>query len=228
MRVAALYDVHGNLPALEAVLADSRLAGADLIVSGGDVAAGPFPAECLALLASLGDRVRFVRGNGDRLLDAWPADRLEPGRLDELQSWPLTTEIDVEGLGVVVFCHGSPRSDEEILTALTPADEVVDACAGLPTVVGGHTHVQLDRVAGGTRLVNAGSVGCPYEGRRGAFWALLGPGVELVATEYDVEAAAAAIRDTGYDNADDLVGFLLSPVSAADATDEFERRRRGA
>jgi putative phosphoesterase len=225
MRVAALYDVHGNLPALEAVLADDRLASVDLVVSGGDLAAGPFPRECLDGLAELGDRARFVRGNADRELRGWPADRLGRQELETLRGWPTTVELEVDGLGPVVFCHGSPRSDDEILTSITPDEAVRDACGDASVVVGGHTHVQFDRDVGATRLVNAGSVGSPYEGRRGAFWALIGPGVELVSTEYDVERAVERIRATGYDNADDLCGWLLTPVAAEEATTFFESRR---
>ena len=75
--------------------------------------------------------------------------------------------LEVDGLGPVVFCHGSPRADDEILTRITPEDVVEEACNGSAVVVGGHTHVQFDRVAGRTRCVNAGSVGIPYEGLRG-------------------------------------------------------------
>jgi putative phosphoesterase len=225
MRVAALYDVLGNLPALEAVLADERLADVDVVVSGGDVAAGPFPRECLDRLRRLGDRVLHVRGNADRMLDGWPAARLDEVERARLREWPTTLELEVDGLGRVVFCHGSPRSDEEILTAITPEQLVREACGDGGVVVAGHTHVQFDRVVGETRLVNAGSVGCPYEGRRGAFWALLGPDVRLVSTAYDVDRAVEAVRSTGYENADDLVSWLLEPVAPEEATAHFESRR---
>ena len=89
--------------------------------------------------------------------------------------------------GRSVFCHATPRRDDEILTRITPEEAVEETCQAAPLVVVGHTHVQFDRVAGPTRLVNAGSVGMPYEGRAAAFWALLGPEVELAATDYDVE-----------------------------------------
>jgi putative phosphoesterase len=225
MRVAALYDVHGNLPALEAVLGDERLADVDVIVSGGDVAAGPFPRECVERLRSLGDRIAYVRGNADRELAGWPAERLDADARRMLTDWPTTVELEVDGLGPVVFCHGSPRSDEEILTAITPDAAVQAACCEAPVVVGGHTHVQFDRAVGASRLVNAGSVGMPYEGRRGAFWALLGPNVRLVSTDYDVDRAAEAIQATGYDGVDDLVGSLLEPVAPDEATAYFESRR---
>jgi predicted phosphodiesterase len=223
VRVAALYDVHGNLPALEAVLADPRFSGVDAVVCGGDLCAGPMPVEVLGLIQDSAGL--FVRGNADRELGGWPAERLTPAQLELLRSWPTSLTVDVDDLGPVVFCHGSPRRDDEILTRITPGDAVEAACAGAAVVVCGHTHVQFDRVAGRTRLVNAGSVGMPYEGVRGAFWVLLGPEVELVHTEYDIDAAAVAIRATGYPDADELVETLLTPSSAEEATEVFESRR---
>jgi predicted phosphodiesterase len=168
----------------------------------------------------------FVRGNADREITGWPAERLGEAQLELLRSWPTTVTIDVDGLGPVVFCHGSPRNDDEILTGVTPENEVEHACDGEAVVVCGHTHVQFDRVAGQTRLVNAGSVGMPYEGRTAAFWAILGPGVELVETEYDVPKAVAAIRATGYPDADDLVETFLTPHRPEEATEVFEARRQ--
>ena len=230
MRVAALYDVHGNLPALESVLADPRCADVDVVVCGGDLCAGPMPVEVLSLMQARG--ALFVRGNADRELTGWPAERLSNAQLELLRSWPTTLTLEVDGLGPVVFCHGSPCSDDEILTRITPAEAVTEACAGAPLVVGGHTHVQFDRVAGHTRLVNAGSVGMPYEGRTAAFWALLGTDIELVGTEYDVEEAVAAILATGYPCAGDLPENLLTPPTAEEATAFFETqreaRRRGS
>ncbi len=223
VRVAALYDIHGNLPALEAVLADLRSASADIVVCGGDLCAGPMPVEVLDLMRER--EALFIRGNGDRDLTGWPADRLTNVELELLRAWPTTVMLDVDGLDPVVFCHGSPRADDEILTRITPQEDVEEACGGKPVVVGGHTHVQFDRVAGQTRFVNAGSVGMPYEGRTAAFWALLGPEVELVFTEYDVKAAVAAIHATGYPGADDVVETLLTPHSAEEASEYFEGLR---
>jgi diadenosine tetraphosphatase ApaH/serine/threonine PP2A family protein phosphatase len=126
-----------------------------------------------------------------------------------------------------VFCHGSPRSDDEILTRITPVEVLDDACGGAALVVGGHTHVQYDRTTPRSRIVNAGSVGMPYEGRTAAYWLLLGPEVELVSTEYDVEAAVAAIRDTDYPEPDrgNFLESLLEPHSAEEATSVFEAQR---
>lgn len=220
-RVAALYDVHGNVFALDAVLSEVERDGVDAIVFGGDLAGGPFPQETLERAMSVRDRARYVQGNGDRELlaaldasvrfdprsrepwesaTAWAAERM-PRRLHEfVAAFESTVTLDVEGLGPVLFCHGTPRSDEEIVTRLTPETELAAILSDVreQTVVLGHTHVQFERVVAGRRLVNAGSVGMPYEGVPGAYWALLGPGVSLRRTEYDLERAAAAVSRTGF------------------------------
>lgn len=241
MRVAALYDVHGNLPALEAVLADPRCAEAELLVCGGDLVAGPMPAECLERLLALGDRVLFVRGNGDRETVSPPAagplavvgrfahDRLTKEHLVTVAAWPLAVEAAVPGLGLVVFCHATPLADTPIVTGVTPERDLRAALGPLAAdvVVCGHTHVQFDRVAEGVRVVNAGSVGAPYhDGRPAAYWALLGPGVELVSTPYDVGAALETLRSTGLPTVDEWLGpALRGEVTAAEATRVFEERR---
>jgi predicted phosphodiesterase len=241
MRVAALYDIHANLPALQAVLAEPDVLAADLLVVGGDVLAGPMPAETLALLAALGDRAAWVHGNTEREVAhargadpstggvwdqraAWVANRLTAAEVAAADAWPATVSVAVDGLGPVLFCHGSPRSDEEIITAISPAARMAPMLAGVgaATIVCGHTHVQFDRVCGGTRVINAGSVGMPYEGSPGARFALLGPGVALRTTPYDVEAAAARIRATELPAAEQFAAELLRPPSADEATREFE------
>lgn len=238
MRVAALYDVHGNLPALEAVLAEVDVAGVDVLVSGGDVAMGPMPAECVDALLARGGPVVWVRGNADREdavppelapLARWVAERLGPERQALVAGASLTARIAVDGVGDVLFCHATPRSDEEILTRLSPPQRVAQALAESDegVVVHGHTHVQYDRVVAGRRVVNAGSVGAPYEGRPGAYWALLGPDVDLRRTPYDVEAAVAAIRATGYPGAEQHVEWLLTPPDP-DATSQYFEDRAGA
>jgi diadenosine tetraphosphatase ApaH/serine/threonine PP2A family protein phosphatase len=113
-------------------------------------------------------------------------ERLSPGALAFLAALPLTETIEIDGLGSVLFCHATPRNDEEILTRISPDERWRAALDGVDAgmVVCGHTHIQFDRLAGGTRLVNAGSVGMPYEREPGAYWALLGPDVDLRRTEY--------------------------------------------
>jgi putative phosphoesterase len=198
VRVAALYDVHGNLAALDAVLAEVP-AGAEIVV-GGDAVGGPDGARTLERLRALED-VRWVRGNLERELvepgperaTAPPPESLEEARagLDEeqiafLHGLPERAVLEVDGLGRVLFCHATPRNDWEIVTAVTPAERLREVLAGVEAdvVVVGHTHVQFDRELEGLRLVNAGSVGMPYEEAPGAYWALLGPGVELRRTAY--------------------------------------------
>ena len=244
MRVAALYDVHGNTPALDAVLGDDRFAAADLVVVGGDVIVGPDPAGVLEQLEGLGERVRFLRGNGDREalapgdaeghfaeIAAWSRDRLNDEQRERVGRWPATVEVDIDGLGRVLFCHATPRSDTELVTRLTPDDEVVDILSEVDAtvVVCGHVHVQYDRALhDGRRIVNAGSVGMPYEGEPGAFWALLGPSVELCRTEYDLDEAIAAIEETGYADVRDLVVESLRGGAAPDDVTAFFESRRGA
>jgi putative phosphoesterase len=237
VRVAALCDIHGNLHALEAVLAEAEEEGVDVIVCGGDVVGGPFPAQVLDRLASLPD-VRFVRGNADRLGvegtdehgNDWSAERerLGEARVAAIASWPLTVELEIEGLGRTLFCHAIPTADEPIFTRITP-DEDVAALIGdveAELVVCGHTHVQFDRrLPNGLRIVNAGSVGMPYEGRPGAFWALLGPTVELRHTDYDAEVAVASIREAGSPVSEQQLGWLLEPPDPDEASTYFESQR---
>jgi putative phosphoesterase len=225
MRVAALCDVHGNLPALEAVLAEVASLEVDRIVCGGDVVAGPFPRDCLERLRAA-DAV-FVRGNADRESPRapegtweWIVGQLDPASLEFLAGLPLTVSLDG-----VLYCHGSPRDDDEILTRVSPDERFRAALEGVEErlVVGGHTHVQFERIIDGIRFVNAGSVGIPYEGKRGAFWALLeGEEVELRHTPYAVDAAAAAIRASSYAGADQIAGWLLDPEDPDEVSAYFE------
>jgi putative phosphoesterase len=201
--LGALYDVHGNLPALEAVLADLERLEPDVIVFGGDLAAGPLPRETLERVRALGN-ARFVRGNCDREMvegtggpfTGWPSERLGAGDRGFLASFPLTTSLDG-----VLYCHATPYSDEPFVTILTPDEQAAEIVGEVAerTVVIGHTHSQFDRPLGALRLVNAGSVGMPSEERPGAYWLLVRDGEpEHRRTEYDLEAAAARIGATGW------------------------------
>jgi putative phosphoesterase len=190
LQVAALYDVHGNLPALEAVLATIPADAA--IVVGGDIAFGPFPSETLERLRRLGDRVLWLRGNGDRelwpgegglapeRLAEWTRERLTQQQLEFLHGLPPTVELDIEGLGHVLFCHATPQNDVDIFTERTPEDRIAPQFAnlGVDLVVCGHTHMQFVRTIADVSVVNSGSVGVAYEDSPGAYWLLLGPGVE--------------------------------------------------
>ena len=240
MRIAVLCDIHGNLPALQAVLAEVEQAGVDLVVFGGDVAAGPMPVETIEVLAGYGGRARFVRGNADRLMveifdgareggeamDSWSASMLSRAHRDFLSSFERTVEVAVEGLGLVVCCHAGPDSDDvPIITPATPDEVIAEALASTKAslVVAGHTHMQFDRRVAGRRMVNAGSVGMPYAEQPGAYWALLGPEVDLRRTWYDFEMAAAAVRRTEYPERKDLAGRIVRPPTAEEAITPFER-----
>jgi putative phosphoesterase len=218
MRVAALYDIHGNLPALDAVLAE--LPEVDAIVVGGDVLPGPLARETLDRLASL-PNVRYVMGNGDRdAIQEYP----------DVADWPDTVTLDVDGLGPVLFCHGSPRSDTEMITTLTGEDRLAPMLEGVEeqVVVGGHTHRQFDRTVLGRRIVNAGSIGLPYEGVAGAFWLLLGPDVELRRTDYDVPAAVEVLTAAGGPAVEYLKESLIEPTDPDEVAAYFEGTSREA
>ncbi len=233
MRVAAIYDIHGNLPALEAVLQDIRRAEVDQIVVGGDVVPGPMPRESLACLLNLDVPIQFIHGNGDAAVLAeragmapaipeqaraavrWVAQQLHPQDESMLASWPMTLRVMIPGLGEVLFCHATPSSDTEIFTRLTPEERLVPVfeMLNVSVVVCGHTHVQFDRMIGATRVVNAGSVGMPF-GEPGADWLLLGPAIELRHTSYDLAQAAERIRSTNFPQAENFaVHNILQPPS---------------
>jgi predicted phosphodiesterase len=217
-RVAVLADIHGNLPALEAVLAEPDVLTADAIVLLGDIALGPLPGPTLDRLAELGDRAVWVHGNCEREMITAFDGGVVPGPFggeaakaaalvgrphrDRLDGLPLTVTLTVEGLGPVLFCHASPRRDDEMVLVDSPPGRWAAVLAGVAeqTVLLGHTHMPFDRLAAGRRAVNAGSVGMPY-GPPGAAWALLGPAVSLRRTRYDTEAAAAVIRASGFEGA---------------------------
>ena len=134
--------------------------------------------------------------------------------------------VDVEGLGPTLFCHGSPRGDNELLTAETTAERITEAMAGVAerVLVTGHTHCQYDREVAGVRTVNPGSVGMPYEGRSGAaFWALLGPDVELRSTQYSLAEALAAVHASGDPAAEQIDEELTSPATPAELIEHAER-----
>jgi predicted phosphodiesterase len=238
-RVAVLADVHANLPALDAVLADVDAAGADTIVLLGDIALGPMPAQTVDRLAGLGDRAIWVHGNCEReLITAFDGGHV-PGpngqsatatavlisreQRDRLDNLPLTVTLDIAGLGPTLFCHASPRRDDEMILIDSPPQrwaEILDGVAE-QTVVLGHTHMHFDRLAAGRRVVNAGSVGMAY-GEPGATWALLGPDVTVRTTRYDTAAAAEVISASDYpDAAGWAAEYVLQHHSDSEALEAF-------
>jgi putative phosphoesterase len=238
MRILALYDIHGNVEALEAVLADPRAAEPDAVVVGGDAVPGPFAAHVLERLEALTVRVHWVRGNGERevaeaaaaagppedtpaaLTTAATVAELGEERSRALGSFPLTIELDG-----VLFCHASPRRDDEMLTRISPPERWHDALsgAGARLIVGGHTHQQDDRRVGDVRFVNAGSVGLPYEGDGAARWLWMDDGEpELRSTDYDAAAAGERMLAAGWPDAESLRAALIEPIEPIEVTRLFE------
>ena len=244
--VAVLSDIHGVAPALEAVLSEPAVAGADRIVVTGDIAAGPQPVPVLDRLLGLGERVVWVRGNADRELAAlasgaedvpipdeitpWAAAQLSASHAAWLASLPHPVTLPVDGFGPVLFCHGSPRADDEVVLTDTRLERWAEVLASLPaevgTVVCGHTHMPFARLAHRRLVVNPGSVGMPY-GRAGAHWALLADGgVTLRRSVFDVAVACAQISaESGYPGAAEWADFYLNArASDAEAVTVFGPR----
>lgn len=229
MKIAALYDIHGNLPALNAVLKELQEIQLDLIVVGGDTISGPMPAQTLERLLEVGPQVRFISGNADReVVEAydgqpfkrqympeisekerednhWLARQLTRSQRDRLAEWPEQLVLQVEGMGSLLFCHATPRNDEDLFTPLTSQERLRTLFAGVEQdfVVCGHTHIQFELFVNRTRILNAGSIGMPYADKTGAYWLLLGPQrYEWRRTEYDLEAAAQEILATNHPQAE--------------------------
>src|SRR4029078_1233453 len=205
MRIAAIYDVHGNLPALEAVVAEIRSIGVDEIIVGGDLVPGPLPRETFDFLRSIEIPARFITGNCDhavldvmqgreptsvppvaRPLIEWSAGQLDKNDETLIASWPSTLTLSLPSIGNVMFCHATPRNDTDTFTRDTAEEKLMPIFHNTTAqlVVCGHTHMQFDRIVGRTRVVNAGSVGMPF-GKPGAYWLLLGPAVELGGNDED-------------------------------------------
>jgi predicted phosphodiesterase len=209
---AVLYDVHGNLAALEAVVAEAEQVGVTSYLLGGDYAAmGPWPRETAELLESLPAVVR-IRGNVERWLREVPEvppesqalvtagltvarDSLGEALVERLYRLPERAELD----GILI-CHGSPRSDiESFAPEAQPNEEQILAGEAERTVLFGHSHQQFRRLGPNeTLLVNPGSVGAPLDGDTRAAWALYERGeIDFRRTVYDVERAAAQMRSYG-------------------------------
>ena len=197
------------------------------------MAAGPLPTETLDRIVAL-DAV-CIRGNADRellsdeipeggLIGDWVAEQLEDRHREFIAGLPETVDLDVDGLGRVLFCHGSPRSDEELILRTTPEEWLREMLEGVEAdvVVCGHTHMQFQRKVGETLVVNAGSVGLAY-GAPGAHWLMLGPGVEHRRTAYDNEAFAQRVEALDWPIAERFANDnIRSFPSVQDALDFFE------
>lgn len=236
MRVAALYDIHGNLPALRAALEDATRHGVDRIVVGGDVFPGPLAEECLSFLLTRPEPTCFLRGNGENDLLAlrrgetlqlpptvlesmqWQAERVDDATVARLEGWPETIGIDLE-LGRVLFCHATPTSDRDLVTVRTPEEHFEKLLAGVDAdvVVSGHTHMVFDRSVGARRWINAGSVGMPF-GEAGAHWLLLDAAFEAQRTAYDAQQAALEIVSSSDPHAG---SFAESSVLAVPSAEEM-------
>lgn len=232
MRVAALYDIHGNLPALESVVEELLHFPVDRIVVGGDVLSGPMQVDCLERLRVLSVPVHYLMGNSDREVIAachgnenqklppfaqemlrWSARQLAREHEQWIASWPKTVTLQISPLGTVLFCHATPRDDNEIFVATTDEARLLPIfdAAKAEVVVCGHTHMQFDRRVGKTRVVNAGSVGMPF-GPPGADWLLVGPRIELRHTNYHRDDARRRIAVTGFPIAPEF--DMLNPPAA--------------
>jgi putative phosphoesterase len=244
-RVALLSDVHGNAVALRAVLRELDDVRPDLLVFGGDLTWGPQPMETYGLVAELPTPAIHVKGNAERALfeaaaalEAGTGDTLRPRErwmvaqhsaesMAFLASFVETASVEISGLGSVRFCHGSPRSDEELVTFATPEPRMRALLDGVTedVLVTAHTHIQFDRTVAGVRSVNPGSIGMPYEGRSGsASWATLGPDVDLRRTEYDVEEAVRQYRMTDDPLTEQMVEILLEPPTPEEVVADAEAR----
>ncbi|AKU17603.1 metallophosphoesterase family protein [Luteipulveratus mongoliensis] len=241
--VAVLSDIHGVLPALDAVLAEPDVIAADRIVLTGDIAAGPQPVETLDRLTALGDRVVWVRGNADRELaaaargatlsipiDGWCAQQLRDDQVELLAGLPHPVTLDVEGFGPVLFCHGSPRDDDEVVLVDTRIDRWLEVLADVPedvrTIVCGHTHMPFQRLVDRRLVLNPGSVGMPYGGA-GAHWALLRGGeARLRRTTFDLaQACAQIVASSGLPDVAEWVDeYVWSRNSDVDAVRAFGPR----
>ncbi|MFC1413310.1 metallophosphoesterase [Streptacidiphilus sp. N1-12] len=242
-RVAVLSDVHANVPALMAVLDEVEREAAELVVFCGDLTWGAEPERTVQAVRSLGRRTPYLclRGNSERAVidmargtrspgrprEYWMVAQHTPAVVEFVAAFPFSAIVEITGLGPVRFCHGSPRSDTELMTPGTPEDRFTRLCADVEeqVLVTGHTHLQFDRMVAGRRSINPGSVGLPHhDGRPGtAYWAMLGSDdVELRQTRYDVAEALAAGPRLGDPAADAIAGLLNSPPSPAEIIEEAE------
>ncbi len=221
MKIAALYDIHGNLPALEAVLAEALQSDIDQLLIGGDVVLGPMSKECLDLLMNLPLPIQYIKGNCEEAVLSemkgqaptqlpdhvvedlrWTAQQLSSSHREFMTSWPNTLTLEMEKLGKVLFCHGTPRDLNENFTRNSSKEKLkhIFSAVEADMVICGHTHMQFDFMLDKIRIINAGSVGMPF-GSPGAYWLLLDSEVSLCCTSYDLQAAVQKVEHTSYPHA---------------------------
>jgi diadenosine tetraphosphatase ApaH/serine/threonine PP2A family protein phosphatase len=233
--LACLADVHGNTAALGAVLASEDFARADAVAFLGCTTTGPDPRGVLERCADLKMPVFHLAGNGERWVlerssgvrpverevDEWLIAAHGDDGLATIGSWPGGLSVAHSPAGGLRLCHGSPRSDIELLTSLTADDRLREATSGVeePVVIHGHTHVQYRRNAVGRVIAGAGSVGLPYAASPGARWVLISDEVRLVVTPYDLDQAEALIAATGYPSGAYLKTLRQPPDPAAKTAD---------
>jgi len=250
MKIAALYDIHGNLPALNAVISELDQVRPDLIIVGGDMVAGPMPVQTLERLFQLKYPIQFIRGNNDREVVMaydgkplrsdmsekgrkrleWVAKQLNRSHRDFLAHLPEHFIQSLHDSGrEILFCHATPTSDEEIFTPVTPKEQLEKTFHGVAQkyVVCGHTHIQFEMQINGIQIINAGSVGMPFAERPGAYWLLITPsGFEYKSTLYDLENAANEIRASQDPEANDFAEKnVLTVPTPVQAMEMFERMR---
>lgn len=238
MKIAAIYDIHANPVALKAILADIEKNDIDLIIVGGDVISGPMPKETLRLLQDVAAPIKYILGNSEsevlRYLNGaeinglseradeearWVSRQLTLEQQESIASWSLTEKIELDELGTILFCHGTPRSNVEIITRFTPKEKLKKLFKNIDAsvVVCGHTHMQFDRKIDNIRIVNAGSVGMPF-GKTGADWLLIDSCIYFKHTDYDLEEAAKLIQKSNYPYAESFVmNNVLNSPSVSDA-----------
>jgi predicted phosphodiesterase len=231
-RLAVIGDVHGNAVAFAAVLDELAQAPVDLIVVNGDLSWGPEPEETFALADDL-ERALFVRGNAEsallrRTIDSdtasWMLERHSAERVAQVGSFDGAVSADVEGIGRIFACHGSPRGDQELVTPGTPDARMSALLDGLEldVLVTAHVHLQFERRALGITSMNAGSVGLQYGGTPAAYWAEIGPGIRLRRTPYDVDEAVRRTEASGIPTADRIIETLRQPPSTEEVVEHAE------
>jgi len=241
-RIALFADVHGNPWALRAAVAQAERLGTDAHFYLGCLTWGPHPREVVEIATAAPVPTFLLRGNGDRAaweiatgrrsadrpVHQWIVDAHGPHVIAQIGTWPSALTVDVAGHGPVRLCHGSPRSDIELLTPQTPEQRVLDACRGVDehTVVHGHTHLQYQRPCAGRHIVGCGSVGLPYTEDVGfAYWTLIdSSGIHPQQTPYDLSSAVAAVRGSDYPDAERFATSLLTPPTPADIIADAEAR----